>query len=410
MSRYRALVGIVLGLAAIGFISITADREFIYLAPTYGREYSVLLENNRQYTQEFRAGTTQLSRIGLYIHPTQKNVPNNPITLSITQNEELLGQQSVYPVFLSTEPDEAVFAQFAPALPIDPTLPVTLKLTVPSTLSRKVTVQQRMQDKTFNTDARFFIDNEPQQHPLAYRISAIRHPAITLHLGILAAAAALILITKSSLKQPRGQLIYAAAISLAAAAPGFEINVVTPILIIIQLSIAFIALQITTRWKLHLPAKLLGVHIATACSSWSLLFLGHWRATQFSQHPIAHFREVILDPNQLALNGAGAYIGITATVFVIISFISVLISQKSDWGKSKIAAGAAVALAGIFTIPVATGLSAAMLGALGMQSLHQFLGKKDKLLVTVLLSIIAIIALLDLLSVQARIMLNIFFI
>lgn len=175
----------VAGLLLAGWLfQYTTDREYINLAPTEGRAFSTVLESVRTYEQQFIPTRTSISRFGLRLQPQTAALPPEVLVISLHRNNETIGQAALAADFLDSEGFSQV--KFSPAIPTTVGESLTMRLVVPPSLDRKISIQHRERDSSFNSnDVNFLIDGEPQSSPVAYQVYYYYRPPLAITVGVL---------------------------------------------------------------------------------------------------------------------------------------------------------------------------------------------------------------------------------
>lgn len=411
MRIIQLVLGLVIVVLGLSFFRIKTDEQFIKLTPTEESKYLVPMKTGVSYDQDVVIHNKIVSRVGLYLlplHPLEHHV--GTVTVALMRKNSVLDSTTINSIYI----DQTVPTQFIFDHPVASGKDETMRIhvTVSDTISTDIALRNRTFDNDFSgEEVHFSIDGAPQQYPFAYTVDEVLHPALIKQVGGMIIVAGLALLSLPILRKRlllRDHLILIAIAGLQGLS---AIGSTTSI--IFYAALVFIIL-ISSWWVLRIAGRsrissVFGSCII-ACSTWLPLALitAHSSIAQIS------FKDALLDPNQIKVShAAGAYIGFFALFFACIGISVLLYNLFFDTRKRMIldiavavvlVASAVVAFAHtpftyqIATIPVACGL--AWFAALGLHSMQQFIGIRDRF-IQIFLVLLVCIALLDLMHVAS---------
>jgi hypothetical protein len=339
----RIVGGALLAIAGGLLFGYETDREFINLTPTEGAPHSVVLQTGTEYTQTFSTQRASLSRLGVYLKPRTEALPNDAVTFTLRRRGEGVASQQVFTPFI----DHAGVTQLRLSPPITSTRGETLSLSVmvPPTLHERLQIQLREPDATFDSrTVAFYIDDKLQAAPLAYQAYYRYQPAFGKALALLLIVSGLLLLLKPWLRTLHIEIVYVGLLSVFVSIPALQQDRWSGWLVLATAVAASGMLAYLRTERLSLPSRLLGSHIF-ALTTWFTLqyfaerpvllmvaalpwltwwFKRRWaywgvlistvtmiaivsvgilllpRETFLSESLIAHWKDVLLDPNQFA--------------------------------------------------------------------------------------------------------------
>ncbi len=471
MMSYRLVAVLVLLLGGSALLSVQTEREFINLQPTEGRANTQVLVSDGTYKQIFQVNRTSLARVGVHLRSLSRNLPDQPVTITVWRGKMLIARQEVSPQFIDNEGATQILLKPAPAT--QPGERLAVEVSVDKNLSGQIGWQLRRQDGSFDPwAAQLLINGQPQPDPGAYQAWHHSRPALAVQMGGLLILAALLLAVRSYWQVRPSWLIviYAVAASLLYAAPAFLIKDYPVWLVagavagllgmyrlmrqtgaaILPALFAANIFSFTTWFALHLSAgrsvyilaavlpllMLVKLHRSSLVNGLGRIFLvfgllgillligkavGNWTDPAVLT---ANWRDVWLDPNQaptanpigtysLTWHHFGSYIGLPALALSILGiaargwrFKTVLIV---GWLGALLALQPAIATA-VSSLPlmpahfvIAATLALAFFAGWGLQTLQNFWGRTDRLVIT-MTSIIVILSLLDVWHVAATVL------
>lgn len=394
-THQRLIFGSLLALCGLALFFIRSDRQFINLLPTRGLPHAITLESGHVYAQEFVIHTSPVSQIGIYLRSFGDTPPDLPVTVRVLHERRLIHEQKLPAVF--ADPEATSEIRLPAPLSVTPLEILRVEVTVPPELSGRMALQTRALDGTFNNDASFFIDEHRQTNPLAYQVYAAVRPALTLHVASLLILAAVWVLGGLQLATSRGLIVYAAALAIIANVPAMLMGIFAAQLLIIQTIVLLGALAYGRRLNISQPASLLTAHTLAFTTWWPLVMLfarpGATATTPF----VSSITQVLFDPNQITPETAGAYVGLFAAAFAVIG-----VAFWSDRSLNYLRIiGVCFTLAGFIVSPLLVAIGIAILAAIGLQNLSNFLDTNSRT-VRLLLYIVVYIALVDTLAVYAR--------
>ncbi|MEX2055174.1 MAG: hypothetical protein WD972_03240 [Candidatus Andersenbacteria bacterium] len=319
------------------------DREFINLTPTEGALHSVVLQTGTEYTQTFSTQRASLSRVGLYLKPRTEALPNDAVTFTLRRQGEVVAIEQVFTPFI----DHEGVTQLRLSMPITSTQGETLSLsvTVPPTLHEKMQIQLREPDATFDSrTVAFYIDGTLQAEPLAYQAYYLYQPTFGKALALLFIVTGLLLLLGPWLRALHIEIVYVGLLSVFVSLPAIPHDRWSGWLVLATAIAASGMLAYLRAERLSVPSRLLGSHIF-ALTTWftlqyfaerpvllmvaALPWLAWWFTrrghtwgvlisalimiaivsggillqpleTLFPESLVAHWKDILLDPNQYA--------------------------------------------------------------------------------------------------------------
>ena len=180
--------------SGVCLLFIKTDREYINLAPTEGIDAGMVLEAGHLYEQTFIARRPTITRLGLFLRPTQTSIPLGDVAIEVRDKEKTLGQAALPLAFIDTE--GAAQIRFSPPLTVTEQQAITIVISVPPPLSGAVRLQQRDLDDTFDaTNVSFVRDGVTQDQPAAYQVYYRYRPLLAQQLaGLLLLGAGLLIL------------------------------------------------------------------------------------------------------------------------------------------------------------------------------------------------------------------------
>ncbi|HLD25992.1 MAG TPA: hypothetical protein VJC05_03050 [Candidatus Andersenbacteria bacterium] len=424
-----------LALIAVGILLFTADtdREYINLAPTEGIDSGLILEAGTSYQQDFIARRTSLTRLGLFFRPVAIHPGDDSIEVNVLRGSSLLATRSIPASVIDAE--GAAQVRFDPPLATEPGEVITITIAVPAELSGAVRLQQRELDATFDaSNVTLTVNDAAQAAPAAYQIYARYHPTLALYLGGL-------LILGSVLTLLPYLPVYVLGLPAIFCLPIALQGGPTLLLYITSLAALSSMLLLLRRAKFSLLPALIGAH-AFAFTSWfSLQLLGERETLllaaflplvfSLARRPIsrprnaalasfvtagpASIRDIFFDTNQVVAatkvagvswDHFGSYLGALSGSLGLIGLIWCL--SRADRGRLPVGAlgllGILLVYASLPYFIIFTTFALAYFAAAGAQALQHYLQPhphQRRGVVTLVLSLLALIALLDLWQVAA---------
>ncbi len=399
---------ILLGVGAL-LLPLQVDRQFINLYFSEGRDFTVTLESEKTYTQSFITTRSPITQIGLHLRTLEGNLPDKPVSITLQHNGNEHSTYQLSPVFIDNA--GATNITIEPAITAEPTDTVTLTLTIPPKLHRKVGIQTREQDDSFPKESvRFAINGVEQQNPMAYHVYHHYRPPLALQLGILSIVFAILLVIPKRFYQLQYLMpVYVCLIPFLYQIPFITNTRFSLTLYVLQGAILVVFFFVLRRFSLSIVASLLGATIL-ALTTWLPFHL----VNHTSEFSYLSMRDMFFDPNQVIdTHASGSYLGLPAGALALLGLLMVWKERRLQY---FVGVGLILSLF-VFIPPVFTFLNSlvpslpsylvigiimplAILAAYGVELLLRYLGPKDRLVHILLIGIVGI-CLLDLLYVGA---------
>lgn len=406
---FTAVVFIALGIA---LMRVRANLEFFNLIPSDPPAIVVPLDAGGTYDQVFTVQRKTVSRVGVYMRPL-KEISDATLAVNITllRNGEDIGSGAIPAIFIENGgPSYVTFAQ-----PIATTKGerITIRITVPSALSRAIALRGRIPDATFiQQEKSFFINNEPQEHAVAYNMFETIRPAFVRQAGgiLIALGFAMICIASIRRNPTRSALLALFLLALLYAMPALDASMsytlfaATVFTILVPM---WVLLRIAGRTHV---AAIFGAAVF-ACSTWLPLHI----ITRGNIGGILSVRDALIDPNQIAItHGAGLYTGILVGAVALIGiliWVVMLLQRKFKQCETETIVGIVGLIAASIAFipsPIANGhagivvsFAIAWFASFAAWHSERFLGKNDAV-PRIVLTGLALVMMLDLMFVTAR--------
>lgn len=403
---------ILCGIVGVLLMQVRANQEFFNLIPTDLQHMILPLKTGTLYDQTFTVQRKSLSRLGLYMRPMGEiSDPSSTVHIELIRDGKTIGYGDIPAIFI--EHGGPAYVTFAEPIVTKKGEQITIRITVPESLSGLIAIRQRMHDANFvQRDIVFMINGNEQEHVIAFNMFESTAPAFIRQIGgILLAFGLSLLLIKRIRKYP----------SIAAIAVLFIISLLDAIsardasmsysmfaaAVFIILLVMWVLLRIAGRNNL---AAVFGAAVF-ACSTWLPLHM----ITGGNIGNILSVRDALIDPNQIAItHGAGLYTGMlasTAAIIGIFAWITLLVRKRTQECEIETVIaiiGLVAAYIAFVPSPFANGhagilvsFAIAWFASFGMHRVQRFLGTRD-IVVRVILSGLAILTILDLLYVTAR--------
>lgn len=388
---------IVLALFGTALMFTQADRQFIWLFPTEGIVNTVRLQSDHTYEQTFTVHQKNISRFGIYVRPLTEELPAGNISLQLYRGSVLLGEGTIPAVVAA--PNSASFIRFPTPIPVTDGEQLRFQVRTPVALTGKLALQTKIQDESFNEDATFLLDGEPQTDPLGYEAYYAIRPPLPLYVGGLSLLAALGIALYPMLKRQNLVFpVYAIGIVLIANIPFFFQGIIHVPLLVLEWAIVYTSLRFLAPF-FTVQARLLLAHTFAFTSWWLLVLYAHKPLFGIGYLQMAnHIKDFLFDPNQIVLSPAGAYVGIPVGLFALLAFF---VWRKVDMLKNWKVAAITISIIGLYIAPLLTAVGVIFMAAVGMTYLNRFLGERDKL-VSLLMYVLVYVILLDTFTVYSR--------
>jgi len=285
-----------LGALAVCLLLVRTDRSVLSLLPTPGQVNKVVLPETGTFAQEFTTNQTSISRVGFYIS-TASSLPADTISLHLFRDGQVIGLSTLSAVFIDNEGMSTW--QFSPAVATKKNEKITAQLQVPASLRDKLSLKVRTYDQTFNQDSvSLYINNQPQESPLAYEVFAKYQPPLALQTAVLAllTAAALFIKPKKTIGKDIATAAAAFCLTCAYLYPLTWEGSWSWYLVFIQTSAALAAYWWLRGRGSHSTSSFLGAAVFAYTTWWPLLLPGS--RTIYGSVAIAALLAVILSKKQ----------------------------------------------------------------------------------------------------------------
>lgn len=397
-------------LAAALCASITADQQFFDLPPS-APEALTPLEAGTVYEQTFLIQRKTISRLGLYMAPRTSAIPKDAtVTISLVRQGISIASSEIPAVFI--ESGGPSYVRFDTPIETQKGEFLTVRISVPESISGKIALRMRPYDTLFSKhDTRFEVNGIPETSVVAYKVFELIRPTFLQQLGGLIACLGIFILFSSTIhSHPHtATVILLAVIALLQGISAWQAR-----MSYIQLSGLTFLLLLCTWYIFRISGRSHLGAIFGACvfslSSWLALHI----ITGGTIYGMLNVRDTLLDPNQIAVShSAGAYIGIFAFIASLIGIgIWVIRIVRGQYLRAQADTAAILLLAicvflAFVPSPLATGqavigvaLALAFLASGGLDGLHTFLGKSDRI-ATILIWILCSIAILDLMHITS---------
>lgn len=198
MKTWHTIGSILVLLIGAGLFFIQADRLTLSLPPTGGAEYTLPLNSQSTYIIKFLANRASMTRVGLYLTTSTKNLPHEQITLNAYREDNTLLGSAVLPTSLLNNELPSQW-QFASPLANVSGENILLELHMPDKLDGLIHLKTRALDGTFKySDVLLVTKMVPPNTPLppldqivvvtnpepaAYEVYSQHHPPLAMQIG-----------------------------------------------------------------------------------------------------------------------------------------------------------------------------------------------------------------------------------
>lgn len=99
-NNLRLSFSVFLSILGILLLLTTTDREFINLQPTEGAEHSIILESSKTYQQTFTATRPSISRLGLFLSPASRDIPSDNVSIIVSLKGKTVAEKIIPAEFI----------------------------------------------------------------------------------------------------------------------------------------------------------------------------------------------------------------------------------------------------------------------------------------------------------------------
>lgn len=333
------------------------------------------------------------------------------VDIALLRNGEVIGSGAIPAIFIENGgPSYVTFAQ--PIVTIKGEQ-ITIRITVPSELSRAIALRGRMPDTLFiQREKSFFIQSQPQEYSVAYNMFETIRPAFVRQAGgmLIALGFALIFAARIRRNSTIAAILGLLLLALLYAMPALDAS-----MSYVLFAAAVFAILVPMWALLRIAGRtnfsaMFGAAVF-ACSTWLPLHI----ITSGNIGGILGVRDALIDPNQIAItHGAGLYTGIlvgaVALVGVLLWAVMIVRRQCKRCEAETIIGTIGLIAAGIAFIPspianghagIVVSFAIAWFASFAAGHAERFLGKHDVVPRMVLIGL-ALTMMLDLMFVTAR--------